>query len=888
MYKAIRKKVAKSVSTIDRAEDFEWRKWLKDPQLSLHEIDPFTTNLIDAKPLNTWLVSQSTETSKIKGISLFAADVYPESKAIHPKKTKTNPVFFGLGTTKVERVKLNVSDSNLFKKKPAEIDFKKSPVQVNSFSPKFKDLKQENVEWQINPPEITEKLSALKPKVFNLELLNPGSFDSAAFASKHQSINVDILRALPRIFKVKILGLDKIKLGKIYFLKNVTLSESKLDKKTFNQINKSVRITGKTFGFEKAKQIKIFSENDESEKKKLFKNEPIPDISVIETVKASLEPVEEIRVREKHENIFHSLYSYQEEGAEFLINNNYALLADELGLGKTIQAISALKNLFRTKDIKSAVIICRKYDIGDHKVTDSTGYVDGWVGHLQKWAPELSLSIVKGTPQERSAIWKKKTLIHVVSYDSFFFDIGEDIIDASKLKATHCFVFDEAQDIFKKVLDSSKFLKSINPKFIWALSSLPVENVKADLNSVLIQKYPVNISLSRSRKEISGQIPKVIWQENWLPFDEAQKTEYNDALHSAKEKVHWLLETGNPLRFQANIFTILHQLKQVCNFATTKETSPKTELLVKHVDTIAQNKKKVIIFSQYDKMGTKKLEELLKKQGVQYRTYQPGMSTKEMETAVNSFINNKNVVALIAGVKASRIRINSEEVPYVVHFDQWWNPAFLWQTEESISLPPGSTGNKQSLSVYSYLIKDSIEEKIQNLLYRKGLLEKNIMDSIPAESIAELISNEEWLEVFDMPDQNFKKNNELKLISSIKKIESINTKEMIEKVRAFLMKIGCRNIEMEEENSDTLVLSGKYRKGDSEIPLFTKCFVQEKVDSEPIRDFAVNTKEKIKGGKIFIISSGSFVTDENLKLDENVSLLDGRLFANYLHHFNLI
>jgi hypothetical protein len=887
MYKAIRKKVAKSVSSINSAEDFAWGKWLKEPQLSFHEIDPFSTSLINAKDLNTWLVSKSTATSILKGISLFPADVYPELKAIHPKKTKTNPVFFGLGATRTERIKFSGVD-DLYKKKPAEVNFKKEPVKINVFTPKFDDLKQEKVDWQINPPEITEKLSALKPKVFNLELLNPESFNSSAFASNSQSVNVDILKTFPRIFKVKILGLDKIKLGKIYFLKNVNLSETKLDNKTFNQINKSIRITGRTFGFEKTKPLKIFGENDESERRKFFKDELIPNVSAIEIVKASLEPVEKIKVREKHENIFNSLYRYQEESAEFLIDNNYALLADELGLGKTIEAISALKNLFRTGEIKSAVVICRKHDIGDTNLAAATGYIDGWVGHFHKWAPELSFSIVKGTPQERALTWKKHSLVHIASYDSFFFDIGEDIIDSKKLKGTHCFVFDEAQDIFKKVLDSNKFLKSINPKFIWALSSLPVENVKADLNSVLIQKYPINTSLSRSRDQVSGQIPKVTWQENWIPFDEEQRAEYNDTLHAAKEKVHWLLETGNPLRFQANIFTILHQLKQVCNFAAAKETSPKTELLLKHVDTIAQNKKKVIIFSQYDKMGTKKLEELLKKQGVKYKTYQPGMSTKEMETAVDSFIGNKNVVALIAGVKASRLRINSEVVPYAIHFDQWWNPVFLWQTEESIFLPAGGGNNKQSLSVYSYLIKDSIEEKIQCLLYRKGLLNKNIVDSIPAESIAELISNEEWLEVFDLPDLKFKKNDELKLSSSIKNIVNLTPKETTEKARSFLQKIGCRNIEIEEESSDTFILSGKYKKADSELSLFAKCFVQEKVNGEPIRDFVLNSKEKIKGGKIFIISTGSFVLDENQKLDENVSLINGKLFANYLHQFKLI
>ena len=476
--------------------------------LSDHQIDTLTTNLISTNHLNTWLESQPTDISPTKTVSLLPAEVYPETKAIFSKRPKTNPIFFGLGITKTEKIKLKEVEIEFLKKKPAEINFKKDPVNVNSFTPKLKDVKHKKIDWQINPPEITEKLSALKPEIYNLELLNPQSFNSNAFASRHQLINLDVLRTLPRIFKVKIIGLDKIKLGKIYFLKNVRLSETRLDKKLFNSINKSVRISGQALGFDKVKQLKFFSENDETEKRE-DKNELRPDKSLIEIVKSLLEPAEKIRIRKKQENIFYSLYKYQEEGAEFLIDNNFALLADELGMGKTVETISALKNLFRRKEIKSAIVVCQSHEIGDSNLTAATGHIDGWVGHFHKWAPELTLTVVKGTPQERASLWKKNSLIYITSYDSFFFDIEEDLVEAKKLKKIDCLIFDEAQDLFKKVLDSSKFLKSISPQFIWALSSLPVEKVKDDLNSVLIQKYPVHTTLSRSKSEVPEQIPKV-------------------------------------------------------------------------------------------------------------------------------------------------------------------------------------------------------------------------------------------------------------------------------------------------------------------------------------------------------------------------------------------
>ena len=73
-----------------------------------------------------------------------------------------------------------------------------------------------------------------------------------------------------------------------------------------------------------------------------------------------------------------------------------------------------------------------------------------------------------------------------------------------------------------------------------------------------------------------------------------------------------------------------------------------------------------------------------------------------------------------------------------------------------------------------------------------------------------------------------------------------------------------------------------------ELSLYAKFFVQEKVSSGLAREFIISTKEKIRQGKIFVVTTGSFETDESLKSDDNVSLLNGRSFVNYLHQFKLV
>ncbi|MGC8664045.1 MAG: SNF2-related protein, partial [Thermoplasmata archaeon] len=51
-------------------------------------------------------------------------------------------------------------------------------------------------------------------------------------------------------------------------------------------------------------------------------------------------------------------YNYQINGIKFLLNNNLAILGDELGLGKTIQSLIALKYLYvKNSDLKAIIVV---------------------------------------------------------------------------------------------------------------------------------------------------------------------------------------------------------------------------------------------------------------------------------------------------------------------------------------------------------------------------------------------------------------------------------------------------------------------------------------------------------------------------------------------------
>ncbi len=919
MYKQIRKKLAMSVSDMQTVEDFEWRKWLKEPSLHEEKIEKIDSSLINTDLQNQWLKNPTYEEKKVV---LSDSIILPELKDYSSRKTKTNLVFFDFGSPNVKKFKV-VDYETKYKQKPPEIKFRNEPVNVKNLDCVIPDSVIKNESWEI------------KPEVIKIDLLNAEAFSMEKRNANVINVELASISVPPKIYKDKILNLSKIKQTKIYFLKNINVKQTK-PIEDFSKIFEYPEVLETDVEILRMKQEVISINLSETDLVKDIETETvagiinteeipsfeevhveveaihdvdiIPEESVLPKVEEQPEEnkIESKEVEEEEEkenveeekqdveededddnnyvNVFESLYNYQREGAEFLLKHKRALLSDELGLGKTVQAISTLKNLFESGRIESALIICPTDHIGS--IGKIEGFVDGWIGHLHEWFPELKVVNVTGSLHERKKKWQTTSGVLISTYDNLLSDIKENVIGSKELKQFNCLILDEAQILLNKKSLGDKLPKLINPKYIVALSSIRSGELKDNLNTIFKKDLSIRSYLGRSKKDVVKEIPNIVWQDKWLDMDEEQAAEYKDAYVSEKEKVSWLLESGNPLRFNANIFTILHQLKQTCNFSSNSVTSPKTELLARQIELIAKNNKKVAVFSQYDKAGTKKIEEMLSKGDIAYVSCSPEMSTKDVESTIKNFMNNRSITTLITGIKPSRMKISSAEIPYVINFDQWWNPATVWQTE-TVFTPTRDVLLIENLNVYSYLMKGTVEEKINNLLYRKGLLNKSIMENVPADSIAEMIANQEWLEVFDMPDKEFKNKYDTTIQELASKIEGSSSAELMDKGKNFLSKLGYRNLEVSENTKkDYFDIRGIIKKANYDQQMSARFVSEDYLNSEEIKNHLEELKEKTNNGKIFLVSKGVFEKAESTV--PNSALIDLALLASYFYHFRVV
>ena len=96
-------------------------------------------------------------------------------------------------------------------------------------------------------------------------------------------------------------------------------------------------------------------------------------------------------------------HEYQQYSIDFIKNNKIAALLLEMGLGKTVTTLTAIKDLMHDDFSVKKVLI-----VAPLRVAQST-----WPNEIEKWdhLKDLTYSVVLGTPKQRKeALWKKADL----------------------------------------------------------------------------------------------------------------------------------------------------------------------------------------------------------------------------------------------------------------------------------------------------------------------------------------------------------------------------------------------------------------------------------------------------------------------------------------------
>ena len=434
----------------------------------------------------------------------------------------------------------------------------------------------------------------------------------------------------------------------------------------------------------------------------------------------------------------HPLYKYQGDGVAFLCRTPVgALLADDMGLGKTIQAIVALRILFRRGQVRRALIVA------------PNAVLASWERHFVEWAPELTLCRLQGSPKQRATMWRAYSdhnfHVGIVPYRTFTNDMWRDLPpDVDVLIA------DEVQNVKNPYTQQSRAMLSQNAKLRWGLTGTPLENSFEEFAEVLHfidrEPFPVwsldqllniarRLMLRRRKGDVLHDLPELFTHVEPIELTSKQRRAYDLAERAGVVELH------DKPRNITNVLTLITRLKQICNGADG--SSAKLEWLHDYVDEAVAEGDKVLVFSQY----LDALDEVEHKmRGHQPLKYTGALSTKRRTDLIDMFQHADSTHhVMLLQVRSGGLGVTLTAANRVVHFDSWWNPA----VQSQATARAHRIGQKKTVFETTLVSTGTIEERIQLLLESKRDLFRRAVDDLSVAGVGRLLSQDELYSLFD-------------------------------------------------------------------------------------------------------------------------------------------
>lgn len=439
-----------------------------------------------------------------------------------------------------------------------------------------------------------------------------------------------------------------------------------------------------------------------------------------------------------------TLRPYQYDGVRALADNQSFLLGDDMGTGKTVQAVVALRILVQKAKVRKGLIVC------------PLAVLPTWADHLERWGRILNFSVVRGSKAERRVQWNTPAHVYLTTYETLREDV-EIVCDPSEGMEFDLVIADEVQKIKNPGTGTSQALKRVDAARRWGLSGTPYENRIDDVISIFdflrpgllrsegesFQSVKAKIKplfLRRTKEVLRHELPKKIQNVVWLQLGNSQREAYDLA---EREGIIRLRGEGEHVTV-THVLALLGKLKEICNFDPQTGESIKLDSLTEFIEEVIAEGNKGLVFTQYIGSGVEPITGGLQKYGVVEYSGRTNTDQKR-RVALERFAKDKSSKVLVCTQAAAGLGLNLTAANYVFHFDHWWNPARTTQAEDRVH----RIGQEKPVFVYHLWIKDTVEERIFKILARKRAEFEEVIGGI-SNTEGTGLSEDELFELFGL------------------------------------------------------------------------------------------------------------------------------------------
>ena len=450
-------------------------------------------------------------------------------------------------------------------------------------------------------------------------------------------------------------------------------------------------------------------------------------------------------------------YQYQLEGIQYGLNHAKWLLLDAPGLGKTLQLIYLAQELKEREGLKHCLIVCGLNTLKNnwkdeiHKHSDLSCMILG-----ERFQPRKK-AIRNGSVQERLEDLRNpiEEFFIITNIETLRNDEIIKELKKNKTNKIDMIVLDEGHVCKSPTSTQGKNLLKLNAKYMILATGtvlmnspldayVPLKWIGADRSTYTNFKFyycnftgPFNniIVGYRFMDILKDQLEKVSLRRNKDLLDLPEKTvitEYVD-MNDKQSKFYENITEGIVQQVDkvkmttASVLAMVTRLRQAtaCPSILTSENIPssKIERATDLARQIIENGDKVIIFSTF-KESLRDLEEEFK--DIEHVVCHGDIDDAEINKRRNYFQNDERCKLMLATWQKMGTGVTLNAASYEVFLDIPWTEAVFTQAQDRIH----RIGSKKPVFIYNLVCKNTIDERVLELVQSKGAISDYVVDDI--------------------------------------------------------------------------------------------------------------------------------------------------------------
>ena len=444
-------------------------------------------------------------------------------------------------------------------------------------------------------------------------------------------------------------------------------------------------------------------------------------------------------------------FQHQREGLEYGLQNDRWLLGDEQGLGKTKQVIDIAVAKKLLNGYKHCLIIC-----------GVNGLKWNWMNEIKTHSNEAGYILGQRKNGIGSNAMKYEDACRLEEIEEYFIitnieSFRDENITAALAKACDTGVigmvaFDECHKAKNPSSAQGKGVLKIKADTMIAMTGTPLMNQPFDLYIILkwlgyeshafsafkkhygvyggyggyqvigyknlseLQEELDKVMLRRRKKDVLD-LPDKIYVDEYVEMTPKQAQIYKEVTMEIKANIDEIKMPDNPL-------SELIRMRQATGYtgilSSKVKESAKLDRMEELVDEAVANGQKVVIFSNW----TQITDAICDRMKYGYGIITGDTPDAKRQQIVNAFQNNDDMKVIVGTIGAMGTGLTLTAGTVEIFMDEPWNRANKEQAEDRCH----RVGTTQNVTIYNLMCKGTIDERIHEIVYKKGVMADALVD----------------------------------------------------------------------------------------------------------------------------------------------------------------